>query len=530
MTGRTIPVTRTDGSEVASEATQELIKAKTDNLDIALSALRDALRGTGNKTLTDLWDELASTLAVSDSTSHTTLASILTALSPLATDAKLEAVRALLAGTLNVSGPLTDTQLRAAAVAISAASLPLPSGAATDAKLEAVRALLAGTLAISAASLPLPSGAATSANQTTANNSLSSIDGGIGGASAAAAGDTGASTTNGFLRWMRDFWLALKGTKTAANSISVTGASDSVFYVGGVSADGVAPTNQAVRVSGVDGGGLKRTLLTDASGRQYVVPPDSYSINSSTALGSLNATYPANGVGLAVPAWATSASVVLTGTFSLTAYPQISFDGGATWIGIAFSKNITSGSFASITAANQPQIFDIPPGVTHIQVKCVAYTSGTAGVILSYSSAPQTSFLSTFTSLTSTAARIGSVMAPGIWYDDTSSALNASATFTSTARDVTATSSGSAFSSVSTNAKEFRVLAEQDVAFTLQIQASRDNSTFRVIQSITATNISGGGYVAEVSVVPKWRYYRYAIVNGGSNAARTTGGSILMAS
>lgn len=36
------------------EATQLLVKAKTDNLDIALSVLRDALRGTGNKTLTDV--------------------------------------------------------------------------------------------------------------------------------------------------------------------------------------------------------------------------------------------------------------------------------------------------------------------------------------------------------------------------------------------------------------------------------------------------------------------------------------------
>ena len=72
-------------------------------------------------------------------------------------------------------------------------------------------------------------------------------------------------------------------------------------------------------------------------------------------------------------------------------------------------------------------------------------------------------------------------------------------------------------------------MAEQDVAFTLQIHASRDNSTFRVIQSITATSIPGGGYVAEAVVSQKWRYYRYAIVNGGTNAARTTGGSIMMA-
>jgi len=51
-----------------------------------------------------------------------------------------------IAATVAVSGPLTDTQLRASAVPISAASLPLPTGAST------------------------------SANQTTANSSLSSID------------------------------------------------------------------------------------------------------------------------------------------------------------------------------------------------------------------------------------------------------------------------------------------------------------------------------------------------------------------
>ena len=54
-------------------------------------------------------------------------------------------------------------EVRAAAVAISAATLPLPSGAATEATLEAARALLAGTLAISAAALPLPVGASTDA-------------------------------------------------------------------------------------------------------------------------------------------------------------------------------------------------------------------------------------------------------------------------------------------------------------------------------------------------------------------------------
>ena len=45
---------------------------------------------------------------------------------------------------------------------------------------------------------------------------VQSIDGGIGGASAAAAGDTGASTTNGFLRWLRDKFKAFTGQQTSA--------------------------------------------------------------------------------------------------------------------------------------------------------------------------------------------------------------------------------------------------------------------------------------------------------------------------
>ena len=502
MTG---PVRPFEG--MSQEATQLLVKQKTDNLDIALSVLRDAIIGTGDKSLTDLWNELVSTLSVSDSTTHSSLSSILTALGPLATDSKLEAVRALLAGTLVVTGPLTDTQLRASAVPVSASALPLPSGAAT------------------------------SSNQTTANSSLSSIDGGIGGASAAAAGDTGASTTNGFLRWLRDFWLSLKGTRTAANSVSVTGASDGVFYVGGVSADGVAPTNQAVRVSGVDAGGLKRTFATDTSGNQIVVqqPDAAYSgtisalyVNDSTVGGSLK---------VAVPAGARSVTIWLDagGTLNGTVSARFVNSNGDQ------SSNVTGGYsylsavlFSTLSGAGStaytPLRFVVPTGTAYVIALCTAYTSGSATVRMAFSADPCSNLITGQITLQASATRLGSIFAPGIWYDDTSSALTANSTFTSTARDVTATASGSAFASGSTNAKEYRVMAEQDVAFTLQIQASRDNSAFRVVQSITATNISGGGYVAEAAVSPKWRYYRYAIVNGGSNAARTTGGSILMAS
>lgn len=137
-----------------------------------------------------------------------------------AAEASLASIDAKLTNPLPVSGPLTDAELRASAVPISAASLPLPTGAATsanqvtanaslssidskltsplavigpltDTELRATPVPISGTVStngltdaelraspvdISASSLPLPSGAATSANQVTANASLSSID------------------------------------------------------------------------------------------------------------------------------------------------------------------------------------------------------------------------------------------------------------------------------------------------------------------------------------------------------------------
>lgn len=92
-----------------------------------------------------------------------------------------------------VTGPLTDTQLRASPVPVSG-SFTLPTGSATFAAQASGNASLASidskitttangvkvdgsavTQPISAASLPLPSGAATSALQTTGNSTLSTI-------------------------------------------------------------------------------------------------------------------------------------------------------------------------------------------------------------------------------------------------------------------------------------------------------------------------------------------------------------------
>ena len=70
---------------------------------------------------------------VSDATAQASLASI---------DTKLT-------NPLPVSGPLTDTQLRASAVPVSVSALPLPSGAATEATLSSIDGKLTNPLPVS---------------------------------------------------------------------------------------------------------------------------------------------------------------------------------------------------------------------------------------------------------------------------------------------------------------------------------------------------------------------------------------------
>jgi hypothetical protein len=116
--------------------------------------------------------------------------SVDTGLTPL-TDTQLRATPVPVSGTVTantgLSQPLTDTQLRATAVPVS--------GPLTDTQLRATAVPVSGsvsvsnfpaTQAISAAALPLPTGAATSALQTTGNTSLGNIDTNIGAVANAA--------------------------------------------------------------------------------------------------------------------------------------------------------------------------------------------------------------------------------------------------------------------------------------------------------------------------------------------------------
>lgn len=109
-----------------------------------------------------------------------TVSGVATAANQATANGLLADIEAAIGGTLNVTGPLTDTQLRASAVPVSGtfwpttqpvsiASTVAVSGPLTDAQLRA------SAVPVSAASLPLPTGAATAELQTTGNTALAAI-------------------------------------------------------------------------------------------------------------------------------------------------------------------------------------------------------------------------------------------------------------------------------------------------------------------------------------------------------------------
>lgn len=114
------------------------------------------------------------------------------------------------------SGVVDIDALNAALVeAIGDAAIVLPTGAATDAGLAAILAKLSADPAtqttLAAVLAKLSNDPATNAGLAAIFDKLPAapaLDASLGGTAAAAAGDSGASTTNGYLRKMRDIFVA----------------------------------------------------------------------------------------------------------------------------------------------------------------------------------------------------------------------------------------------------------------------------------------------------------------------------------
>lgn len=130
--------------------------------------------------------------------------------------------------------PLTDESLRAAPVPVSAAALPLPTGAATEVTLASVLTALGllvqpGDSVQITGTVPLPTGAATEATLDARTGALTET---------APATDTASSGINGRLQRIAQRLTSLigllpasLGPKPGAASLSVAPASDVVFQV-----------------------------------------------------------------------------------------------------------------------------------------------------------------------------------------------------------------------------------------------------------------------------------------------------------
>ncbi|MDZ7920740.1 hypothetical protein [Rhodoferax sp.] len=158
-------------------------------------------------------------------------------------------------------------------------------------------------------------------------------------------------------------------------------------------------------------------------------------------------------------------------------------------------------------------------------------TAGTTTFSVMASQSPQPSITQIIGSagLNAGTARVGFTAAPGVWYDDSSTVLAAAATFTSASRDLTLTATATQFANASTFAKEVRVSAESDQSGTLWMEVSRDNVNWRRVKSVPTAAVTGGGQYAEIVHRPSWRYARFGFTNGATLQTRFSIGSILMA-
>lgn len=169
---QTVLLTSIEAKDFATETTLQSVEGHTAAIETSTAGILSAV------------DSLDAKTNVVDTDNVTVTASVLP--TGAATEATLSSINtktpALVGGAVPVTGPLTDTQLRAVAVPVS--------GPLTDTQLRAVAVPVSGaffqaTQPVSAVSLPLPTGAATEATlanvataalQNTANTYLNSID------------------------------------------------------------------------------------------------------------------------------------------------------------------------------------------------------------------------------------------------------------------------------------------------------------------------------------------------------------------
>lgn len=481
------------------------------------------------------------------------------------TDAQLRAA------SVPVSGPLTDAQLRATPVAVEADALPLPAGASPEATLAALNAKLA---ALSNGRVPVVDAAYDAvfgkmlvgtardkfrdefATFDTANN-WEVVQTGAGMTVTTAGAANGARYLNiatgvtinseTIIQSRATFKLPVK--LACALSMSQRIANQEAF----------------VELVGVDGAGAVETDTSIAA---------SANLNNATNAAALkwdgttaaNALSIVRGYGISELAQASSAYVTTLATGTGPNFiPAGIFEINADMEEVVFGARSID-SVAAMAGVNKRTQYIVDPtkdykvrirvrnlgtapaSTTDVRIHNVrvldttrftvdwarhmgraADIADSLPVAITTAATVPVSLATNTPTLAAGTNRAAFFAAAGIWYDDSSTALGANASFTGTSRDATVTATATAFANAATYAQEIVLSAESDVTGTLWLEVSRDNTNWRRVKSVATAAVTGGGFYAEIVHRPSWRYWRAGYTNGAGAQTRFALGSIAKA-
>lgn len=308
-----------------------------------------------------------------------------------ATDAELRAIPVPVSGTVAVSNlPVTQTVAGTVAVSNLPATQPI-SGAVAVSNFPATQPI-SGTVAVSnhpasqavtgaffqatqpvsAAALPLPSGASTEATLAAIKAKTDNLDVALSTRTKPADTQTVAGTVA-----VSNFPATQPVSGTVAiSNLPATQAVTGTFF------QATQPVSGTVTATGP---------LTDAQLRAAPVPVSgTVTANAGTGtpdttatgtLGALNASVQVSLAGMQSAGFQMAAGTLL-GTLA----PEVSYDGGTTWLGTAVIDPVTGTKIAGFSfGVSQPAIartFQVTGGVGLVRLRVSAYTSGTTTITL----------------------------------------------------------------------------------------------------------------------------------------------------
>lgn len=345
--------------------------------------------------------------------------------------------------------------------------------------------------------------APSSANYTAATQTVT--DAALGGTSAAAAGNTGASTTNGFLRWMRDFWYARLGALASALSLSVVLASDDAQI--GVDGTGISqPTG---------GSGIRGWLSGIFSLLKGVLTITPY----NAILATYTDTWTATGQTAthAKVAGVNFIELSLAGTTGLIFSVSVTLNNGSI-VNMLMSQRSTGGGTRSISVTTSVFVAQLPSDWASVTLTTSGSNSSMTSTLnfISNTTLPQAALVN----LNADTVRVGQVAPVVIAFTETTAGQSANTTVNGSARTPLGSySSGASVANTSAYPKTFAAFCQANTSgCTLYILASVGGSNYVPVAAGVALSQQtlGGNYGASLEVPVSAPNMKAVVTTGGS--------------